>query len=456
MCGIFGVFKDLSKEKAEKAIALLKHRGSSSETIADTTRIVCHILHHVVGNVKQPLLSATAAFMANCEIYNWQELNQVYMFNAKNDAEVFFKLLERKGTHAIDEADGVFACYYQKGSVVYLARDIVGEKPLCYVYNEKVFAFASEAKALLHYGKPVHLMPTEVAEYTIKTHTLHISQRNFFPLPEETKDVRQVMLNKVEKYLIESVKKQTNGLDSVGILFSGGVDSTVIAFLCKELGKEMTCYTAGFQDGNTRDAPDVLQAKTVAKQLGFPLKSVILNLDETEKLIPEIISVIESRDVVKVCVALPFYCAAELAKKDEQKVLLSGLGSEELFAGYHRHAAAKNVNAECLNGLSYLWERDLYRDDLVTMAHTLELRLPFLDYALIKYALSIPSGYKLNSEQNKIILRELAVKLGIPKEIAMRKKIAAQYGSNFDKALEKLGKGKKKEYLEKIQQRYSL
>jgi asparagine synthase (glutamine-hydrolysing) len=450
MCGIFGVYKDLNQEKADKAIALLKHRGSSFKLINEKNKILCHILHPVVNHVQQPLMSKSSVFMANCEIYNWKTLNEKYSCSAKNDAECLFQLLEKKGIAALEEIDGVYALYYEKDNIVILARDILGEKPLCYVHTKDIFAFASEAKALTAYGTPVHLPPDEVLYYDSEKHAIQIKKRQFFTIPKETKELKQEILQKLEKYLIEAVKKRVDGLDNVGILFSGGIDSTIVAFLCKKLGKKVTCYTAGFHDGNTREAPDITQAEYVAKKLGFSLKSVILNLKKTESLIPEVVRIIESRDVVKVGVALPFYCAAELAKHDKQKVLLSGLGSEELFAGYQRHALAENVNQECLSGLTLLWERDLYRDDLITMAHTVELRLPFLDNTLIAYALSIPAEYKISEKQNKIILRDLAVKLGIPEEIAMQKKIAAQYGSNFDKALEKLGKGKKREYLKKI------
>lgn len=452
MCAIFGVYKDVNQEKADKAISLLKHRGSSFNTITESNKILCHILHPVVNHVIQPLKSISSVFMANCEIYNWKELKEKYLLNASNDAECLFQLLEKKSIPALDELDGVYALSYEKDNHVILARDIVGEKPLCYIFNENVFAFASEAKALMQYGIPIHLKPAELLYYNTKKHAIKITKKPFFTLPKETKESKNEILKKLETFFVQSINKRIDGLDNIGILFSGGIDSTFIAFLCKKLGKNVTCYTAGFQDGNIREAPDLFHARCVAGQLGFPLRSVTLNLKETEKLIPHIIQVIESTDVVKVSVALPFYCAAELAKHDRQKVLLSGLGSEELFAGYQRHAIAlkRNINKECLNGLTMLWDRDLYRDDLITMSQTLELRLPFLDYNLMIYALSIPAEYKINEKQSKIILRELAMQLGIPEDIAMRKKIAAQYGSNFDKALEKLAKGKKKEYLEKI------
>ncbi|MFA6889155.1 MAG: asparagine synthetase B [Candidatus Woesearchaeota archaeon] len=454
MCGIFAVYKDLNQERAEKAISLLKHRGSSFKKIIESDRILCHFLHPVVNHIEQPLMSQTSALMTNCEIYNWKKLNKKYNFNVKNDAEVLFKLLELKGISSLEELNGVFAVFYQKNDTVYLARDIIGEKPLCYVYNEHVFACASEAKALVQYGEVFHLRPTEIVQYTPSLHKMSIINRSFFTLPVETKKSKKEILKELEKHIVESIKARTDGLESVGILFSGGIDSTLVAFICKKLKKKITCYTAAFQHGNTRDAPDLVQAKIVAKKLKLPLKYIILDLKQTENIIPKVVSIIETKEVVKVGVALPFYCAAELAKKDKQKVLLSGLGSEEIFAGYHRHMKVlqqeKNINAECLEGLGQLWERDLYRDDLVMMAHTLELRLPFLDHTLINYALSIPAKYKINKKQSKIIMRELAIRLGIPKYIAMKKKIAAQYGSNFNRALEKLAKGKKKDYLERI------
>jgi asparagine synthase (glutamine-hydrolysing) len=262
----------------------------------------------------------------------------------------------------------------------------------------------------------------------------------------------------LEVLFLEAVRKRTEGLAHFGILFSGGIDSTLLAFLCKKLGKKFTCYTAAFADGNTRNAPDLLQAQEVAKQLGFPLKTKVLGLQETEAVVKEVIKIIETTNPIKVGVALPFYVCAKMAVEDGNKVLLSGLGSEELFAGYQQHLDVLkekgDVNVECLRGLSLLWDRDLYRDDLVTMAHTVELRLPFLDYDLINYALSIPTKWKIDLKQNKIILRDCAKEIGIPQEVAERKKIAAQYGSNFDKALEKLAKKNgckgKKDWLGKV------
>ena len=76
---------------------------------------------------------------------------------------------------------------------------------------------------------------------------------------------------------------------------------------------------------------------------------------------------IEDSNVVKVGVALTFYAACEQAKKDGCKVIFSGLGSEEIFAGYKRHKDSFDINKECLSGVLKIYERDLYRDDVITM-----------------------------------------------------------------------------------------
>jgi asparagine synthase (glutamine-hydrolysing) len=122
--------------------------------------------------------------------------------------------------------------------------------------------------------------------------------------------------------------------------------------------------------------------------------------------------------------------------------VFSGLGSEEIFAGYQRHEQARNVNRECLQGLSMMWERDTYRDYTLSKHFKIKLKLPFLDDKLVRYALNIPGKHKINKEYKKIILRKIAEQIGVQKNVAWRKKKAAQYGSQSDKVLERLSKNK--------------
>jgi len=165
-----------------------------------------------------------------------------------------------------------------------------------------------------------------------------------------------------------------------------------------------------------------------------------VGLNEMEKYIKEVVPLIEDTNVTKVGVALTFHLACKLAKEDGIKVILSGLGSEEIFAGYKRHRDSTDINKECLSGLLKMYERDTYRDDVITMANNLELRVPFLDKELIELSTKIPGDLKIRDGVEKSILREAAIEMGLPKGIAMRKKKAAQYGSKTDRAIVKLAK----------------
>jgi asparagine synthase (glutamine-hydrolysing) len=391
------------------------------------------------------------------EIYNWEELDEEYGFNASSDSELIFKLIEERGVDKIDEIDGVYAFAYQKDNVVYLARDIIGVKPLWYSLHP--FVFAPSRKVLIEQGyKNIEeLNPRVILKCDTRSCGISEIRRKFLSTkPEHTESLAKIQ-DELTTLLIRSVSKRIpcDG-GKIGILFSGGIDSTLISFICKKLGSDFVCYTAVVDDPGMREAEDLIYAKRVARDLGFELRIRKVELDQVEAYLERVISLIEDTDVIKVGVGLTLYLACELAKEDGIKVIFSGLGAEELFAGYERHKHARNINDECLAGLLKIYERDTYRDDVITTNNDLALRLPFLDMRLVDYALKIPAEYKLklNGTQNKVILRSIAVQLGIKREYANRKKRAAQYGSNSDKAISKLAKKgnyeRKSEYLREL------
>ncbi len=498
MCGIFGLIQlqNISQEVINKSFSSLHHRGSDGYGSFDgstlfftknsteftkelkkmnTNTLFIHSLHSLVGNVAQPLQGKRGILLANCEIYNWQQVAKKHHFDAKNDADLLLQLLDSyfSGKKNIDEKmitqlitqleqelDGDYAFVYLVDDFVILSRDHVGVKPLCYFHDQNLFVVSSENKVIKSSIQKEGILfnPNELIMFNKQNNKItRLKKKSNFIIERKEyghdgkEKLRSLLLQSVEKRIIE-LQELPKEKRKLGILFSGGVDSSTIALLThqinkqKHLGIEIICYTAAFAEGNVRNAPDLIAAQKVALQLGFTLKAKIVSLAEIEKIIPFLIPIIEANDPIRVGVALPFYFSCQEALKDGCKVMLSGLGSEELFAGYQRHADVlhKNgytaINKECLLGLQQIWERDLYRDDLLTMHFQQELRLPFLDKELISFALQIPAPMKIDTEQKKIILRQVAQEFGLSVEFSQRKKMAAQYGSNFDKALDKLAR----------------
>lgn len=253
--------------------------------------------------------------------------------------------------------------------------------------------------------------------------------------------------------IINAVKKRI--VTKTGVLFSGGVDSSLIAFVLKKLNCSFTCYTVGIENSD-----DIAWAKRVAGEYKFNFKYKILSLEELENVLKNVVRILNDSDIVKVSVGSVLYAAGKIALADGNNILFGGLGSEEIFAGYQRHEDALQNNnfealhKECWNGLKNMWQRDLTRDFAIAKNLGLDLRAPFLDKDLIKSAMSIHPMLKIDKENKKIILREAAEFIGLKKEFAWRKKQAAQYGSNFVNGIEKLAKKNgfkfKKDYLQSL------
>ena len=445
MCGIIGVFnKENSIKLAKLGLNEIKNRGKDNQDFYSKENYALgHCLHSIVGSVKQPLFGK-GILISNSEIYNWNELNKKYDLNAKNDSEVLLKLIEKKGIGHIkdilEELDGVYAFAYLFEDQVILTRDLIGEKPIWFSHSDG-FAFASEKKALekIGFNNAIELNPRKILFYHIKNNRIDFLERDFFKIIPEITSAKGEIINQLIVLLENSIKKRIPDR-KFGVLFSGGIDSTIIALILKRLHCNFTCYTAVLDSNSIKEAEDLGYSKKAAKSLGLNLKILKFKEKDVEKYLKKIVPLVEDTNVVKVGVALPFYVACQEAKKDGCKVIFSGLGSEEIFAGYDRHKKSNNINKECISGLLKMYERDTYRDDVITMNNNLELRLPFLDIGLIKYALRIPEKYKIQGERTKIILREAASKLGLIKEISERKKKAAQYGSNSHKIIKQISK----------------
>jgi len=232
--------------------------------------------------------------------------------------------------------------------------------------------------------------------------------------------------------------KQLIPKEKFGIFLSGGVDSSFIAMICKQQNADFICYSVGL-----KDSPDIISSKKVAEIFSLKHKVKEYSLEESEELFKKTVKLFGSADVLTIGVGAVVYAAVELAKKDKINKFFSGLGSEEIFAGYDRHAKALDKHNECWRGLKAMWKRDIVRGNLLAEKLNFNSLDPLLNDDVIKSAMGIDISKKISSDQKKIILREIAQDLGLPKEIAWRDKKAAQYGSWLDKAIEKLAKKNK-------------
>lgn len=438
MCGIVGIFgKENSKELVEKGLKLISYRGrDGSDIVSGDNFSIGHCLHAVVSDIKQPF-KGKGIFVVNCEIYNWEELCEKYKLDSRNDAELFFNLLEKFGVEkTLEIVDGDYAGAYLINNKLYLFRDRIGVKPVWYAFDGG-FGFASERKVLKNLGfeNVFELNPRELLIYDVKNNSFEIKNLGFFDLVKQ-EDEYEALKKKLSGYLVNSIAKRVPKV-KLGVLFSGGVDSSFIALVLKKLGVDFRCYACSAK--GLGDSKDLEYAKKVAEYLDLDLEIVEIDLDEVEKDLPLVCKLIESNNVTKVSVALPFYFASKKAKEEGVKVLFSGVGSEDLFAGYQRYLKSDDVNKECYHGLLNIYEKDLYRDDVVTMYNSIELRVPYLDKELVAFGLSVDGKYKIKENFSKFILRDIAKDFGLD-EFAFRKRTAAQYGSNFLKAVDKLAK----------------
>jgi diphthine-ammonia ligase len=266
----------------------------------------------------------------------------------------------------------------------------------------------------------------------------------------------------VEAVGSEVIKATLDRIDALpanakfGFMFSGGVDSTFLAFLAKRSKRKFTCYTVGFKDDDTKQPEDLDAAIQAAKLIGVDLKYHVFDTDEAEKLIERTAKMLGPKltNVVNVGVGAVVVACIDLAKKDGVHYLFSGLGSEEIFAGYERHRKSEDIQEECWNGLFNMRERDLLRDFAIAKATDMNFCTPLMDEEVIKESMRVPAKLKIDGEVSKVLIRKIAEKEGLPKEISWRKKRAAQYGSRLDSAIDKIARKKgfsfKKDYLASV------
>lgn len=243
----------------------------------------------------------------------------------------------------------------------------------------------------------------------------------------------------------DSVKLRADG--KTGLLLSGGVDSSAIATVLSQEGVDFTAFCVA-------EGKDIEHAEKLAKKLDFDLVPIHLDIDEVEHSIPEIFQILGMKEYLNstpvylpviTSLSITFYFALKEAGKYGIKRMFSGVGSEELFAGF-TDWTGEDIEKQVVERTYTLYKRDLWRDHALAEHSGMRMTYPFLDRLFAKTALSIPAGLKLTEGYKKYVWRKTAEYLGVPHENAWRKNKAAQYGSGSDRILEKLAKTNGKKY----------
>ncbi|RAP53524.1 MAG: hypothetical protein BZ138_00575, partial [Methanosphaera sp. rholeuAM270] len=452
MCSIAGIRGQHVKKQLFSMIEVLKHRGPDAtgiysnnkiyhddiEDAQDSNFMLAHNLLSIVGNNEiQPLQMGNFTLAANAEIYNFNELMKKHGFKdfkTRSDCEIILKLVEKYYENdlmeavlkSIRELDGDYAFSITDGENYIVVRDNVGVKPVYYSRDENTFAFASEKRALreinlndIHSLKPTHAL------YNDKTIKIREEYQRF----EENISYTHLK-EMLKENITSSVQKRVQNLDEVALLFSAGVDSTLIAVLLKRYGVDTTLYTVG-----TKNSQDLQYARKTADDMGLPLKTWIIDEEIIEENFIPTLNIIEDSNLMKLGVGMTINLTSRLASKDGHRVMLSGQGADELFCGYNRYKRKYDNNEKLQKELEYdlnnMYHVNLERDDKATMANSIELRVPYLDKNVIRTALKTPTAYMLESPEDNLrkhILRDVAHELGVPEYIAYRPKKAAQYG----------------------------
>ncbi|MCD4841390.1 MAG: asparagine synthase C-terminal domain-containing protein [Methanosarcinales archaeon] len=243
--------------------------------------------------------------------------------------------------------------------------------------------------------------------------------------------------------LSKSVKKYLT--PDCAVLFSGGVDSSLITALAARHVPGITLITVGFSGSN-----DVKWAPDAAQLLGMENNLIlkIIDLDDVESTIPRVMEALETADPMAISLGVPLYIASTKAKSRNINLLMAGQGADELFGGYHRYKEIIKKSTDALHeaivaDVSRLPRRDILRDNTVAEAAGIKLAAPFLDPDVVELALSIPAALKVREFDGelvgKYILRRAAESV-VPAKIAWRDKKAMQYGSGVWAALGRLAR----------------
>ncbi|MGE0224701.1 MAG: asparagine synthase (glutamine-hydrolyzing) [Acetobacteraceae bacterium] len=523
MCGIAGLILSSGAPPPDpatlsKLIHALRHRGPDGNGHAVLGRVA--LLHNRLSIIDlvtgdQPFFAGAATLVANGEVYNYRELRDAMpgvTFATASDCEPPLHLWLRDGPDYASQLRGMYAIAIHERAQrsVTLTRDPFGIKPLYIAQVEGGLAFASEPQALLDAGlvqravRPAAREELLQLQFTTGSDTIFEGIQRLLPgetltvaeghvldrrrisfIPEggpETID-EDAALARLDRALMESVDLHQRSDVPYGMFLSGGIDSSALIALMARLNDQpVLAFTAGFDAPDAADERD--HAAAVAKAVGAHHEPIEVNEAMVWQHLPEIVAAMD--DPAADYAIIPTWFLARRARQDV-KVVLSGEGGDEIFAGYNRyrsamrpwwlggrtmwaHGSFDKVNvlrvrpstwrdgiaaaeavageggrsrlaaAQWIDMVDWLPHDLLLKLDRCLMAHAVEGRTPFLDRGVAEAAFRLPDALKLRDGMGKWILRKwLEKNLPVARPFAPKQGFTVPVGAWIKKQGTRLG-----------------
>ena len=375
---------------------------------------------------KQPFADSTTnqIIIMNGEIYNHILIRKLlvnigHVFQTDSDTEVVLRAYSEWGENCVTRFDGIFGfvIFNPLTKDCFAARDHIGIKPLYYCMDGGTVLFASELKCFLDHAEgaremlPGHIWHNhKISKYwEIKS-----SKKESFSIKDSSR--------KCKTLLESAVKKQVDTDLPIAVIFSGGLDSTVILHLANKFHEHVTAFSIG-----TEESEDLTFAKRFCRENRIPHIVTIFEHDRIHRLIEKSVYYGEFFEPIDISDMLSMSAVFSTVLANGFKVALSGDGSDEIFAGYDLFQKVENPYELAIYRVNNLYRTDLQRTDRASMSNSIECRVPFLDKDLVSFAMSLPMEHKIYEGIEKYVLRQ-AFRDELPDYMINRPKIRMPEG----------------------------
>jgi asparagine synthase (glutamine-hydrolysing) len=532
MCGIAGIINLNREPVAQRQIKAMTdkiaHRGPDGEGYyGDEFVGLGHRRLSIIDlsdYASQPMSTKDGRYsiIYNGEMYNFQELRQKlqkldYHFFSNSDTEVVLNAFAEWGEKCLDHFNGMFAIaiWDKIEKKLFLARDRYGIKPIYYYFNGKNFVFCSEIKGIIASGlykpnldkeglveyltfqnfftdrtlfKDIRMMPAGHFAYISPDAGFKPQQYWDFDFNSSSTITEAEAIEETDRLFMRAIERQLVSDVPVNAYLSGGIDSGAITMLASKIIPHMRTFTVGFDLSSASGLELSFDERAMAERISSLAKTeqyeMVLKAGDMERCMDSYVWHLEEPRVGQ---SYPNYYAAKLASKFG-KVVLSGAGGDELFAGYpwryfysnqpisfdnfvdsyylkwqrlFPNTVLKELLSPIWGDIKDVWTRDIFAnvfksikkdvlqpedcvnfslyleaktflhgllvvEDKLSMAHSLETRVPFLDNDLVDFAMKLPSFMKIANQSAKANENDLGSKIVATKDgkIVLRKTLA--------------------------------